>query len=198
MAIVLNLSFPGEGRRRGSFGLWGNFHHRLLFQSDYILNWFFLQNCCVNSRQRVIQRRSLSRGLLTGERWQVDLFFKFQSSEEYPGPIWLKTCHSDMLSIDRWIKSNHNPLWVWILQLLCDEMRQNKDDIRNENSVYLRQGRVGPFDVNIHDKLPPYIPTPLLPPLQPCWDCQNTIWFLFKTWICFQNNIWIRVSSKPG
>ena len=27
---------------------------------------------------------------------------------------------------------------------------------------------LGPFDVNIHDKLPPYIPTPRLPPLQPC------------------------------
>ena len=152
---------------------------------------------CVNSRQRVIQRHSPSRGLLMGERWQVDLFLKFQSSVENPGPNWLNTRHSDMPSINRWIKLNHNPQWVWILQLLCDEMRQ-KDDIRNEKAVYLRQGRVGPFDVNIHDKLPPYIPTPLLPPLQPCWDCQNTIWFLFKTWICFQNNIWIRFSSKPG
>ena len=32
-------------------------------------------HCCANSRQRVIQMRSPSRGLLTGERWQVDLFF---------------------------------------------------------------------------------------------------------------------------
>ena len=39
---------------------------------------------------------------------------------------------------------------------------------------------LGPFDVNIHDKLPPYIPTPRLPPLQPCWECVKTQFDFFS------------------
>ena len=63
-------------------------------------------------------------------------FLEFQSSVENPGPNWLNTRHSDIPSINRWIKLNRNPQWVWILQLLCDEMRQKRWHKKWKNCIF--------------------------------------------------------------